>query len=528
MIDPSQEFRSKVQSLLIGEAGDISTCSHKESVQESLRSLAVGMSDLVILGPGVSTRDALHFLENEEEHVRDLADVLPPVIAFVHEDDPAERDALQAAGVDVCLKSEALTAESLRLAVEHSQYRRRVQSELRKHHREMERLDHEAHARAEELRIAKDTAVRANTAKDEFLATLSHELRTPLTPVLSLVSSSMSEPGISPEIRETFLVIQRNIEIEARFIDDLLDLTQISTGRLALERRPVDLHGCIRHAVEICREGFEDRRITVSLDLQATNPTVMGDSARLHQVLWILLKNAVKFTPPNGHVEVASVDDSGGLAVEVRDSGVGIDPERILTIFSPLSGRSGLVSGTGPGLGLAIAKAIIEAHEGIIRAQSNGRNSGASFRFKLPMTKETGMTEDTPMNQEVSNYRGRTVLVVEDHEDTRRVLSRALRRRGFGVTVAEGVESACEQYENVRPDLVICDLGLPDGTGWDALRRLKEFGPVKAIAMSGFGMEDDIQKSREAGFAAHLTKPVNFPHLENVLAAVLKEQKVAC
>jgi CheY-like chemotaxis protein len=118
--------------------------------------------------------------------------------------------------------------------------------------------------------------------------------------------------------------------------------------------------------------------------------------------------------------------------------------------------------------------------------------------------------------------------VVEDHEDTRRVLSRALRRRGFGVTVAEGVESACEQYEQARPDLVICDLGLPDGTGWDALRRLREFGPVKAIAMSGFGMEDDIQKSRDAGFAAHLTKPVNFPHLENVLAAVLNEQNVAC
>jgi signal transduction histidine kinase/ActR/RegA family two-component response regulator len=451
-----------------------------------------------------------------------------PIIALLPGQTSAERDALLAAGVDVCLKSDALSEETLRLAIEHAQYRRRVQAEMREQNHKMERLDHEANQRTEELRIAKEAAERANTAKDEFLATLSHELRTPLTPVLSLVSSTVNDSGINADLRETFEVIQRNIEIEARFIDDLLDLTQISTGRLALERRPVDMHACIRHSLEICREGFDDRRIKVSLDLRAAKPVVRGDSARLHQVIWNLLKNASKFTPPGGHVEIVTVDDSGGLAIEIRDSGVGIDSERLLEIFSPLSGRSGLVSGTGPGLGLAIARAIVEAHGGIIRAQSEGKNQGATFRFKVPVTNKTDASEDTPMSEEVRDYHGHTVLVVEDHEDTRRVLSRALRRRGFGVTVAGGVESACEQYEQARPDLVICDLGLPDGTGWDALRRLREFGPVKAIAMSGFGMEDDIQKSRDAGFAAHLTKPVNFPHLENVLAAVLNEQNVAC
>jgi signal transduction histidine kinase/CheY-like chemotaxis protein len=527
LIDPSVEFRSKVQSLLTAETG-IATCSQKTSVQESLRSLAVGVSDLVILGPGVSRADALHFLEAAEEHVENSPMPGVPVIAFLRERTAAERDTLIAAGVDVCLNADALTEETLRLAIEHAQYRRRVQTELREQTNRMERLDLEAHQRADELRLAKEAAERANTAKDEFLATLSHELRTPLTPVLSLVSSTVNDSAINPDLRETFEVIQRNIEIEARFIDDLLDLTQISSGRLTLERRPVDIHACIRHALEICRDGFDDRRINVSLDLRATKPIVHGDSARLHQVIWNLLKNAVKFTPPGGHVEVVTADDSAGLAIEVRDSGVGIDSERLTTIFRPLSGKSGLVSSTGPGLGLAITRAIVEAHGGIIRAQSEGKHQGATFRFKLPVTKETDALEDTPMSEEVRDYHGHTVLVVEDHEDTRRVLSRALRRRGFGVTVAGGVESACEQYEQTRPDLVICDLGLPDGTGWDALRRLREFGPVKAIAMSGFGMEDDIQKSREAGFAAHLTKPVNFPHLENVLAAVLNEQNVAC
>lgn len=527
LIDPDSEFRLKVQRLMDSRSVGVSTCSHKATVQESLRSLSVGVCDLVIIGPGVSRQDTLHFLETAEEHVGDSPTPGPAVIAFVADGATADREALRAAGVDVCLNTEALSAETLQLAVEHAEYRRNVQAELHKEHCEMQRLDREAQGRAEELRIAKEAAERANAAKDEFLGTLSHELRTPLTPILSLVSSALTEP-LSADLRETFEVIQRNIELEARFIDDLLDLTQISSGRLTLEKRPVDLHACIRHALEICHGGFLDRRITVSLDLQASSAIVMGDSARLHQVFWSLLKNAIKFTPPGGHVEVVTADDGGGLAVEVRDNGVGIEPDRIISIFSAFSGRSGLVSGTGPGLGLAIARAIVEAHGGIIRVQSEGRNQGSVFRFKLPITQAPESSEDRPMSEEVRDYSGHTVLVVEDHEDTRRVLSRALRRRGFGVTVAEGVESACEQFEHTRPDLVICDLGLPDGTGWDALRRLREFGPVKAIAMSGFGMDEDIQKSRDAGFAAHLTKPVNFPHLEDVLATILNEEDAAC
>jgi signal transduction histidine kinase/CheY-like chemotaxis protein len=528
LIDPNGELRSNVQQLLGQAADGVSTCSQKASVQESMRSLSLGVCDLVILGPGVPREDALHFLKAAEEHADESTVSALPVIALLRRKDFARRETLRAAGVDVCLDADALTEEALNLAVEHARYRRKVQAELYEQHRQMERLDRESQGRAEELRIAKEAAERANVAKDEFLATLSHELRTPLTPILSLVSSTLTESSLGSDLRETFEVIQRNIELEARFIDDLLDLTQVSSGRLALEKRPVDMHACIRHALEICREGFHDRRITVSLELQASHPVVIGDSARLHQVLWNLLKNAIKFTPPGGHVEIVTADDSGGLAVEVRDNGVGIESERILSIFSALGGRSGLVTGTGPGLGLAIVRAVVQAHGGIIRVQSEGRDKGAVFRFKIPITKETEASEDSPMSEEVRNYKGHTVLVVEDHEDTRRVLSRALRRRGFGVAVAEGVEAACEQYEHTHPDLVICDLGLPDGTGWDALRRLRELGPVKAIAMSGFGMDEDIKKSREAGFAAHLTKPVNFPHLEDVLAAVLNEQDVAC
>jgi CheY-like chemotaxis protein len=344
--------------------------------------------------------------------------------------------------------------------------------------------------------------------------------------VLSIVSSTLSEGDLSPDLRETFQIVQRNIELEARLIDDLLDLTQIVSGRLAVERRPVDIHSCIQGALDICQQGFIDRQIAVRTDFSATNPIAAGDSPRLHQVLWNLLKNAVKFTAPGGRVEIETLNEGSDVVIEIRDTGIGIEEERLESIFGPYTGAKPQAPGTGLGLGLAITRAIVLAHGGEIRAFSSGKNRGASFRVRLPGTSEE--PEAKPATEPTGqSYRGHTVLVVEDHEDTRRVLSRALRRKGFGVTVAAGVESAVEQFAASHPDLVICDIGLPDGTGWDVIRRLREAGPVRAIAVSGFGMDQDLQRSREAGFIAHLTKPVDFPRLEAVLSQALQSDVAA-
>jgi len=317
-------------------------------------------------------------------------------------------------------------------------------------------------------------------------------------------------------------MVQRNIELEARLIDDLLDLTQIVSGRLAVERRPVDIHACIQGALDICQQGFIDRQIAVRTEFSATQPLVAGDSPRLHQVLWNLLKNAAKFTAPGGSVEIVTADEGSNVVVEIRDTGIGIEEERLESIFGTYTANL-QAPGTGLGLGLAITRAIVVAHGGDIRAFSSGKNRGASFRVQLPGTSDEPEVKlvAEPSGQ---GYRGHTVLVVEDHEDTRRVLSRALRRKGFGVTVAAGVESAVEQFAVSHPDLVICDIGLPDGTGWDVMRRLREAGPVRAIAVSGFGMDHDVQRSREAGFIAHLTKPVDFPKLEAVLSQALRTE----
>ncbi len=440
-----------------------------------------------------------------------------PTLLILESRDKAVIERVRSSVADEYLVRSDANAESVRLAVQAAIFHSQAKAA-------------EANSQAivrpaelEELRAAREESARASAAKDDFLAMLSHELRTPLTPVLSIVSATLSEGTLTADQRETFQMVKRNIELEARLIDDLLDLTQIVSGRLAVERRPVDIHACIQSALDICQQGFIDRQIAVRTDFAATRPLVLGDSPRIHQVLWNLLKNAVKFTAPGGRVDIVTTNDASGVVVEIRDTGVGIEEERLESIFGTFKPTA---PGTGLGLGLAITRAIVDAHQGEIRAFSSGKNRGASFRVRLPGTQEEPESKSEP-DTGGGNYRGHTVLVVEDHEDTRRVLSRALRRKGFGVTVAAGVESAVEQFAASQPDLVICDIGLPDGTGWDVMRRLREAGPVRAIAVSGFGMDHDVQRSREAGFIAHLTKPVDFPRLEAVLSNALQNEAAA-
>ncbi len=379
---------------------------------------------------------------------------------------------------------------------------------------ELERLYREARTNNDALRDA-------SAAKDEFLAMLSHELRTPLTPVLSLVSATLGAPGLPPDLRETFAMIQRNVELEARLIDDLLDLTQIASGRLKIERRPVNIHACIEASLDVCQQQIDDRKITIHTELGAAEPMVQGDFARLNQVLWNLLKNAVKFSPPDGRVAISTANEGGQVVIEIRDDGLGIEPERLASIFGAFSRGNPEATATGLGLGLAITRAIVEGHGGEICARSAGRGCGAVFRVGLPGTSAAAAPGETPSRGASEAVRGKTIMVVEDHEDTRRVLARVLRRKGFGVTAAGSVAAAVAQFAGAPPDLIICDIGLPDGTGWELLEKLRPRGPVRAIAVSGYGMNADVEKSREVGFAAHLTKPIDFQRLETLIVQLL-------
>ncbi len=467
------------------------------SIAEARARNAEAAPDCIVLGDRLEDGRAIDFLHS----IRGDGTRLPrPTVIFTGTGDHEQAVELMKAGAQDYLVRSDPAADAIRLAVNNAIYR--VQAE-----QSLERLYEEARA--------------ANAAKDDFLAMLSHELRTPLTPVLSIVSIAARDPALSTDVRETFAMIQRNVELEARLIDDLLDLTQIASGRLKIERTPVDVHRCIEAALEVCVAGFEEKRIAVRTELAAARSVVLGDFARVNQMLWNLLKNAVKFTAPYGHAAIATSNEGATLCIEIRDDGMGIDPARLATVFGAFSPIRPQPTATGVGLGLAITRAIVEGHGGTIRAESGGEGRGTVFHIRLPVTDAVAASPDESPRPPVADTRGRTLLVVEDHEDTRRALARALRRRGFGVTAAGSVAAACEQYLATPADLVICDIGLPDGTGWELLEKLRAHGPVKAIAVSGYGMDHDLERSQRAGFVAHLTKPIDFPRLEALIVEKL-------
>jgi CheY-like chemotaxis protein len=390
---------------------------------------------------------------------------------------------------------------------------------------------------ADELRMLKESAESANRAKDHFLAVLSHELRTPLTPVLATVQEVLRDRRLTSEIRERLNLIQRNVELEARLIDDLLDVTRITRGKMELHRSEVDVHQILEHALRTCDADFRGKRITVQLAEQAENPRVFGDRARLLQVFWNLLKNAAKFTPPGQSVEVQTSDAPGDMIrIDVRDTGVGIEPPRLDSIFNAFEQGSAKVTRQygGLGLGLSIGKALVELHGGTISATSDGLGCGACFTVQIPQA-----TVDVPAKNGAGaagpkfNHRDRypsgsptRLLLIEDHPDTSRVMARLLRDFGYEVTTAGGVADALRVCEAAQHpfNIAVSDIGLPDGSGLDLVRQLRARYPMTAaIALSGFGMEDDRMRSLDAGCAAHLTKPVDLFTLQSVIEQVVNE-----
>jgi PAS domain S-box-containing protein len=384
----------------------------------------------------------------------------------------------------------------------------------------------------EALARAHREAQAANEAKDRFLATLSHELRTPLTPVLAVLSRLETDRGLLGHA-DGLATIRRNVELEARLIDDLLDLTRIASGKLELHRREVDAREVVEHALSTVRGELEARELRLDVALAAEDHRLWADPPRLTQVLWNLLSNAAKFTPAGGTVTVRScIDDrSRELVIEVRDTGIGIETEALPRIFDAFeqAGRRITRKFGGLGLGLAVSRAIVDLHGGRLVAVSEGRGRGAAFTVHLPLgsiqeeLEETGVWLSRPSAVSVKPDRALRILLVEDHEDTARAMADLLDLMGHEVTVAGSVAAALAAAEAVHRqgiDLVVSDLGLPDGSGQDLMRELIRLYGWKGIALSGYGMEEDIRRSREAGFARHLTKPVDLDTLRAAIRQV--------
>ena len=363
---------------------------------------------------------------------------------------------------------------------------------------------------------------RSNLAKDQFLAMLSHELRTPLTPVLASALELENEPDVRQDVRESLQMIRRNVELEARLIDDLLDLTRIGRGKVQLNFEVVDAHTLLENALEICQPEIDRKHLRRSSDLAAQKVYMRADPARLQQIFWNLINNAVKFTPRDGQIAITTSNDSDGqLRVKIADTGMGIEPEALPKIFDAFE-QGGRTQLGGLGLGLAISKTLVEAHKGTITAQSAGQNKGSKFTLVFPTCEKVEAQIAPVLSPRFSERQPMRILLVEDHEDTNRALTSLLRRRGYHVQSALTFQSAVELSAKEKFDVLISDLGLPDGSGIDLIQKLASKPPL-GIALTGFGMEQDIRKSREVGFQHHLVKPIDL----NKLDALIQESAAA-
>jgi signal transduction histidine kinase len=371
--------------------------------------------------------------------------------------------------------------------------------------------------------------IAANAAKDQFLALLSHELRSPLSPVIAMVGELEAEMPDSQPVREALEVVRRNVELEARLIDDLLDVTRISKGKLQLTFETICIHQILQRAYEICRKEIEEKNLDVEFQFRAVQTYVEGDPARLQQVFWNLIKNSVKFTPDKGRITIETLNPTPDkIEARVIDTGIGIEQEKIDKIFNAFEQGSDITRRFGGlGLGLAISRALIDAHGGKVRVQSSGKDKGATFSVELntvlaPIGRD-GESQDQQVDRapEPAIPSHRRVLLVDDHHDTCIGMKRMLERHGYKITLAHSAEQAVEKVRSEEFDLLISDIGLPDRSGYELMREVRLNKDLPGIALSGFGSEQDVNLAREAGFAEHLTKPINFERLEKTIQTLL-------
>jgi signal transduction histidine kinase/CheY-like chemotaxis protein len=369
------------------------------------------------------------------------------------------------------------------------------------------------------------SARAASAAKDQFLAILSHELRTPLTPIFAILASIDRNPELPEKIRSDLLVVSRNLQLEARLIDDLLDITRINKGKISLMKEIIDLHNLIRSVRQLCQVAIDAQQVRFEIQLEAPFHHVLGDAGRLQQVFWNIFSNAIKFTPIEGAIVLrTSVIAGNEICVRLTDTGRGIGWDSLETIFQPFEQGDVSVAPQfgGLGLGLAIAKAIVDAHQGRILAESLGVGLGSTFTVTLPLADTQGSAKEQLLPAETSApSKVVRILLVDDHEDTLEFMCRFLVLCGHEVATAATYQQALQISQEQKFDLLLSDLGLPDGDGYQLMRVLQAASPIKGIALSGYGMNADVQASLAAGFGAHLTKPCDLSLLSATIERVV-------
>jgi PAS domain S-box-containing protein len=370
-------------------------------------------------------------------------------------------------------------------------------------------------------KLAEEQLRQADQRKNEFLAILAHELRNPLAPLRNGLHILKLRPDADPTVSQTVNMMDRQMTHLVRLVDDLLDVSRITRGKLELRQRKALLSEILDHAVESVRAFIESRRHELTVEIRAQNLLVDGDPDRLAQVFSNLLSNAAKYTEAGGHITLSLDHENDEAVVAVQDNGVGIPPhalERVFDMFSQV--RSGQVRGAeGLGIGLSLVRTLVQMHSGTVCAFSDGPGRGARFTVRLPLAEEPVMSAVTAPTSAAQN-RGQRVLVVDDNTDAATSLALLLRMEDYEVCTAADGEEAIEQTRTFGPQIIFMDLAMPRLDGLEAARRIRALPQgehVRIVALTGWGQEADIQRTRDAGMDHHLTKPVSLDALQSVL-----------
>jgi signal transduction histidine kinase/CheY-like chemotaxis protein len=401
------------------------------------------------------------------------------------------------------------------------------------------RAEDERRQLLESERFARAEAERASSTKDAFLATLSHELRTPLSAILGWAYILRSRRLSEAELQEGLKVIERNARMQTELIEDLLDMSRITSGKMRLDVQPVEPGTFIEAALESVRPAAEAKGITLSKLLDPAAGPVMGDPNRLQQIVWNLLSNAIKFTGKDGRVQVLLERVNSQVEITVADTGIGIKPEFLPHVFDRFrqADSSATRTAKGLGLGLSIVKHLVEQHGGSVHVTSPGEGQGATFSLQIPLTVvHRKTTHDERIHPKGiggiatdfkrSDLSGVTVLVIDDQADARDLIQRVLAECDAKVITAGTAAEALRAVETERPDVLVSDIGMPGVDGYELLRRVRALGParggrVPAIALTAFARSEDRTRALRAGFLVHVSKPVEPAELIATVASVV-------
>jgi signal transduction histidine kinase len=519
VVDDEENILLTISEVLRLEGHEVETAA---SGREAVRMLGAGAPyDLVLTDLHMEEGDGLLLLEEVRRHSPLTITIVLTGFAAVESAIAALRQGAYDYLTKPCIIAELIHTVSR--GIEHRRLmlaEREARAGLEELNRELERRVEE---RTAELRRVNRELTEANRAKDVFLATLSHELRTPLTPVLGWVGLLRSGGASSDAtmLAQGLEAIQRNAQLQARLIDDLLDISRVVSGKLRIDREPVNLASVVESAAETVRADADSRAVELSVELPSRPVVVHGAPLRLQQIVWNLLSNAVKFTPKGGRVSARVWADGGEAFVEVSDTGIGIAREFLPHVFDSFRQADGSTTRQygGLGLGLAIVRSLAELHGGRVRADSEGSGRGSRFTFALPHEASAPAPAE-PARVEESDAPNVPVLVVDDSEETVELLQLFFERRGYDVVGAGSAAEAVRRAGERVPGLIISDISMPGVDGYSLLaelRRMPGLEGVPAIALTGHAMDEDRVRALEAGFSVHVPKPVDPDELLRVV-----------